>query len=362
MQKHKIIITDGWHPTINPSSRMPIHHHRYVELLGNTEGILNELPRPYGGNTLRAMQINSDGTLTVKDLNKALRYMPWWIPSNSQEAIDLLSDIVYTAIANENCIESFSYKRMLNEYILRITANPAETLGEALNGVNSDLYREVYPQLPELHMVSITKSSFLPILAEGFLHIANKLTNILNSICNQTGKKEFGLLGFITDYQNQSWRVLYQPSNLAYTLITNNKPHASKIVDINFLVNYFIDGKLIPGSMLLAIIELSLVNIGYDVIHYGNAYGHHDMVAKASGLLNYVHTWDDNADSWNYAYIIDQNGVQYPIHLLDLMKYGKIVAPVIKDIIEESLKEGCPIIIHTKAGGDLLDALFNRRT
>lgn len=359
MQKPKIIITDGWHPTINPSSRMPIHHHRYIELLGNIEGILNEFPRPYGGNTLRAMQINLDGTLTVKNLNKALRYIPWWIPSNSQKAINLLSDIVHTALANENCIEGSSYKRMLNEYLIRITTNSAETLGEALNGVNSDLYREIYPELPELHMVSITRSSFLPILAEGFWHIADKLTNILNNICNQTGKKEFGLLGFITDYQNQSWRILYQPSNLTYTLIANSKPHVSEMTDISFLVNYFLDGKLIPGSMLLTIIELSLVNIGYDVTHYGNAYGHHDIVAKASGLSNCVHTWDDNADSWNYAYIIDQNGVQYPIHLLDLVKYGRVIAPVIKAIIEKSLQEKCPIIIHTKAGGGLLDALSN---
>lgn len=359
MKNSNIIITDGWHPTINPSSRMPIHHHRYVELLGDVEGILNEFPRPYGGNTLRAMQINLDGTLTIKNLNKAQRYIPWWIPSNSQKAIDLLKGIVYTALSNENCIETLAYERMLNEYVIHISNTSCETLGEALNIVNSNLYKEIYPQLPEIHMVSITRSRFLPILAEGILHIADSITNILNNICNQTGKKEFGVLGFVTDYKNQPWRISYQPSNLTYTLITNSKPHISEIVDISFLKNCFLNGKLIPSSILLTIIELSLTDIGYNVTHYGNTYGHHAIISKASGLSNRVHTWDDNVDSWNYAYVVDHNGFQYPVHLLELVKYGRKIAPILKAIIMKSLQEGCPIIIHTKAGGDLLDALSN---
>ena len=37
-----ILFTDSWHPTLNPSSRMPVHHLRYNSLFAGRTGILTE--------------------------------------------------------------------------------------------------------------------------------------------------------------------------------------------------------------------------------------------------------------------------------------------------------------------------------
>lgn len=362
MNKMKIIITDGWHPTINPSSRMPIYYHRYLDFFGNTEGILNELPRPYGGNTLRAMKIGSDGNLTITDLNKPIKYVPWWLPANSQSAIDLLSNTIHKALNNKNCVENFTYRRYFDEYLHHLKDNQPKTFGEAINEINFKLYKEIYPELPEIKLVSIAKSKALPILTEAFDHIITRLLDILNNICYQNSKTEFGLLGFISYYQDQSWRISYRPNRHLCTLVSNGKPHIFQEVNTHSLLELFSEGKLIPGSMLLAILELSLVDMGFKVVHFGNTYGHLDMVARASKLKNLVYTWEDNTDSWNYAYLADANGIQYPIHLLEMIKYGKNITPFLSAIIKESLIKKCPVIINTKKGGDLIDALSDRRT
>ena len=70
-----ILFTDSWHPTINPSSRMPVHHLRYNSLFTGHTGILTEVPRRNGGSTLREM-VFSGQQLAVKELNTPVEWFP----------------------------------------------------------------------------------------------------------------------------------------------------------------------------------------------------------------------------------------------------------------------------------------------
>lgn len=361
MTSKSIVITDGWHPTVNPSSRMPIHHHRYVELLGNTEGILNELPRPYGGSTLRSMKIDENGFLIVKDLNKPIHYVPWWIQSTSTQAQQIISNIFNMAMINTHCAEIDTYQYVFERFLYYSSLNPQLTLGETIDLLNADLYSVIYPALPKLQLVNIAKSSILPILVYGFEEISRNIFTILDNISVAMKKREFGELSFLKDDKGINWRVTYRPSSTSFRLLSNDKPHQENDASVDTLVTAFRAGKLIPGSMLLSIIELYISNNGFDIIHYGNTYNRHAIISAACGLENRVHTWEDNIDSWNFAFLEDPRGNRYPIHLLELIKYGKQLKPIITSLIEESLQAGKPIIVYTKGRGDLLDALLNRR-
>src|ERR1039458_7600283 len=96
----RYLFNDGWHPTVNPSGRMVIHHFRFSRLLGQKEGILNELPRREGGVTVRLVRCSQQGVLDVYPLPTSIRWMPWWLSASNKLASTLIRSIFEQAIAN----------------------------------------------------------------------------------------------------------------------------------------------------------------------------------------------------------------------------------------------------------------------
>ena len=359
MENKHIIFTDGWHPTFNPSSRMPIHHHRFVELLGKHNGILNEVPRSYGGSILRAMNIDSNGNLVVSDLNRTIRYMPWWIGASSERAISIVTTIFNVAKANRKCLVAESYQRFLDAYMLFAGGNKKLTFGEATNITNSYLYRQIYPELPEISLNSITHLTIRETMGAGLQYLSHNILMLLLEIGNILHKKEFEFLGIITEYQGIEWKLGFIAEDKTFYIETLNRPHVRNKIEISLLIELCNLGKLLLGSLLLAAVELSLSQNGYKITHYGNTYGRNELCASVLGITNNIEYWMDDKDSWNFAMIQDVNGKIYPIHLLDILGYGSVITAPITKLIKKSLELKESIIVSLPKGGGLIEALSN---
>lgn len=353
----QLIFMDGWHPTINPSSRMPIHHHRFVDLLCINKGILNELPRPYGGSTLRAMQIDNDGNMNISRLNRTIKYMPWWISASSDRAIRIMNVIIDVAISHRKSIATASYKKLQEAYMFFAAGNPSLTFGECLNISNTYLYKTVYPELPDVTLESLVHLPVLKEMCDGLQSISFILNEIFSTVGNMMCKKEFGLLGILTEHEGDEWRLIYTTEDKRFSIETLSSPHNRKSIEISDIVELLQKGKFLPGSQLLVLIELSLTQLGYQVTHYGNAYNKHEVFSNALGIDNKVEYWPDDTDSWNFVMLQGINGEQYPLHLLDILCCDYKVLESIGKIIKRSLYEKKTIIKKLKKGGTLLDAL-----
>jgi len=353
----RILVTDGWHPTINPSSRMPIHHHRFVDLLGEHVGILNELPRQYGGNTLRAMHIDCEGNLYIFDLNKTMKYMPWWISAASKRAVDLITNIVTEAIENNKCLTINSYKLLLKTYMDFAWRNRCATLGEVLCCVNDFLYKSIYPDLPDIHLTSIMRLDERKVFAECLSKLSADITGIFDSIGISTNKKEFGFLGVLTDINGKEYRLTYSVGDSSFHIFTMYKPHLMQNIEIKQVIDALYNGTFLPSSQLLIVIEVELTLMGFDVVHFGNAYGRHEAASIARGTENKVSYWADNLDSWNFIMLQGNNGVMYPLHLMELISAEDRVKNLLPSLIKKSLIKGTPIIAKLRKGGSLFEAL-----
>lgn len=85
-------VTDAWHPTVNPSARMPVHHHRHLAVLGHGDGLLNEFPRHRGGTTIRLPRVR-DGRLHVMELGGDSVFAPWWLPAPEPDAVRHITQV-----------------------------------------------------------------------------------------------------------------------------------------------------------------------------------------------------------------------------------------------------------------------------
>lgn len=339
---------------------MPIYYKRYRELFGEAPGILNDLPRPYGGSTLRAMQIDNDGAIIPLALHKTIKYMPWWLPASNDRSINTITTIVQVAQRNKKCISANAYQKMLETYERVVQEDASLTFGEAVNITNFILYKNVYPELPTVKLNTIKNNSFYTkLLAAGIRHIASNLLEALTMVANLIPKKEYGCLGILTNYLGTEWKLIFMVDEKKIYIETLNKPHIRSEINLLVLEELCYEGKLLLSSYLLLITELSLTQLGYKITHFGNTYGKLDLLAQALGISNCVEYWDDDEDSWNSIILKGTNGVFYPLHLLDMLEYGSDYFKPINSLINRSMIEKKPIIVKLKKGGDLLDALFN---
>lgn len=356
-----ILFTDSWHPTLNPSSRMPVHHMRYNSLFAGRMGILTEVPRRFGGSTLREMFFPGQG-FAVRDLNIPVEWFPWWKGCDDPQVLGYLGDIISAGQMSGDCHAKSAYKDFYTRYFEIISQDASLTAGEAVNRVNNGICREMTGIIaPDL--VSYTKHDNYRLLESSYEQIKDDICDILDEMLKRLERDLFGMLAIITDYEGRSWRIRYS-QNRSYFIAINTQDNDDRHrMSSEMLLSLIKEKKLLPGSVLSCLMESIVACQGNRVFHYGNTYGYFKLIAEVMGLSHEerdrIGYFRDNLDSWNYAELIRDDGTGYPIHLLDTWKRDSIHGELRK-LIEESCNSRRTIMIALRKDDSFESAIFNR--
>ena len=358
-----ILFTDSWHPTLNPSSRMPVHHLRYNSLFAGRTGILTEVPRRNGGSTLREMVFSGQG-LAVRELNTPVEWFPWWRSCDDPQVLGYIGDIISAGEVSGDYYAKSAYRDFRRRYFEIISQDASLTVGEAVNRVNNGICWEMIGIIaPEL--ISYTKHSNYGLLVSSYEQIADDIYGILDGLLEHLGRNLLGMLAIITDYEGKSWRVRYSQNRGYFTAVNIQDEDDRLRLPSDMLLLLFRGKKLLPGSVLSCLLESIVACRGNRVFHYGNTYGYFELIAEVVGLSreerNRIGYFRDNADSWNYAEFIRADGTGYPIHLLDTWKRNSIHKEL-AELIRESCDSRRTIIIPLRKDDSLESAIFNRRS
>lgn len=358
-----ILFTDSWHPTVNPSSRMPVHHLRYNSLFAGRTGILTEVPRRNGGSTLREMVFSGQG-FAVRELNTPVEWFPWWRSCDDSQVLGYIEDIILAGEASGDHYAKSAYRDFRRRYLKIISQDASLTAGEAVNRVNNGICREMTGIIaPEL--ISYTKHSSYGLLVSSYEQIEDDIYGILDGLLERLGRDLLGMLAIITDYEDKSWRVRYSRNRGCFTAVNTQDEDDRLRLPSDILRSLLKRKQLLPGSVLSCLLESIAACQGNRVFHYGNTYGYFELIAEVVGLSqeerDRIGYFRDNADSWNYAELIRADGTSYPIHLLDTWKRDSIHRELAK-LIRESCDRRKTIMIPLRKDDSLESAIFNRRS
>ncbi|MFF4339375.1 hypothetical protein ACFY00_05455 [Kitasatospora sp. NPDC001540] len=354
--------TDAWHPTVNPSARMPIHYLRHIAVLGHQQGILNEYPRHRGGTTIRLPRFHDD-RLDVLALPGRLTFAPWWLPANDSEAVARIKGIYDTALARPEPTdaERAVLARLRDTFTTNCTrpgTAPDLTVGEALWRTADQLHRELTPGLPELDLVSLTRSPSRRVLAAALAQVPGGLLPILARWARAERAALWPLLAVATSDQGLPLRVRLHPvSGRLDTepLPVAGPPTGSRPAPLteDDLIALLAEGRLIPGSRLTALAETVMLGQGEQVRHFGNTYGHLSAAGHLTGILGAerIPSCPDDGDSWHYADLPLPDGGSYPLHLIELAACSPQAHTAATGLITASLALGGPV--HLGRRGDL---------
>ena len=346
---------DAWHPAVNPSSRMPVHHARYFELFGNYTGVLNEFPRKYGSSIIREMMFGRNGVLNVKDLNPGLKWMPWWICSDSEKAHDIMSRIFGTAEANV-CDRSLSeaYRYYLKTY--EQVACREKTMGEAAYEVTNKMFSEIVPVFrPKL--VSFCKSDVCMSMYDTLAGIGDDLYRILDGVMEINGTKINNMLAVYMDVEGEDWHVSYEAKSSRFTIYSLGSPKRKRDSSVREMIELCSGKKVLFGSLFSLILEECIADSGRAVMHFGNTYGRVEQICSVLGTDRKLSYLKDDTDSWNYAYFEDTEGYRYPIHLLESYAYRDAVGGRLQALIQSSIQHEKPEIIRIRQGDDFVASI-----
>lgn len=356
-----ILFTDSWHPTLNPSSRMPIHHLRYNALFGDRTGTLTEVPRRYGGSTLREMIFSEQG-LTVRELNAPVEWFPWWKPCDDSLILRYIHDALEAGKASDDLRARESYKDYLQRYLEVVSQDASLTAGEAISKVNNDVCYEI-TGIVAPKLVSYTKHANYGLLISSCEQIQNDVYGILDKVLRGLGKSLLGMIAIITEYQGKSWRVRYSLHKPWFTAVNTQDESDRLRVSSDLFLSLFRSKCVLPGCVFSCLLESVVACNGSRVFHFGNAYGYFEQIAAILGLSqeerNRVGYFSDNADSWNFAEIAQPDGTGYPIHLQDIWKRPSIHG-ALTSLIEESYNSKETIMIQPEGTNTLEGAVLNR--
>lgn len=358
-----ILFTDSWHPTVNPSSRMPMHHLRYNSLFAGRTGILTEVPRRNGGSTLREMVFSGKG-LAVRELNTPVEWFPWWKSCDDPQILNYIGNIISAGDASGDHYAKSAYQDFRRRYLEIISQDASLTAGEAVNRVNNGICQEMTGIIaPEL--VSYTKHSSYGLLVSSYEQIEDDIYGMLDGLLERLGRDLLGMLAIITGYEDKSWRVRYSRNRGYFTAVNAQDEDDRLRLSSDMLLSLFREKKLLPGSVLSCLLESIVACRGNKVFHYGNTYGHFELIAEVVGLSqeerSRIGYFRDNADSWNYAELIRADGTGYPIHLLDTWKRDSIHGKL-TELIKESYASRRTVMIPLRKDDSLESAVFNRRS
>lgn len=356
-----ILFTDSWHPTINPSSRMPVHHMRFNELFVGQTGILTEVPRRNGGSTLREMLFSEQG-LTVRDLNTPIEWFPWWRGCDDPLVIDYIRNIIYAGEMSDDFYAKTAYRDFFQRYLEIIAQDASLTVGEAVNRVNNSICQE-FTGIIAPDLISFTKHSNYELLLSSYEQIENDIYGILDGLLERLGRDILGMLAISTNYQGKSWRIRYSRNKGYFTAINTQDDIDRLRIPSNELLSMFRQKKLLPGSVISCLLESIVAQQGKRVFHYGNTYGYFELIADVLKLSqqerDQIGYFRDNADSWNFAEFTRADGTGYPIHLLDTWKRGSVHEKII-ELIMESCESKKTILIPLRKDDSFESVILNR--
>jgi hypothetical protein len=347
----QLVVTDGWHPTINPSARMPIHHYRFVELLGRTSGLLNDLPRRQGGSTIRLVRTDSAQKLVTITVATGPKWMPWWLPSTDRRAAGLMDRLFDQAVASAEIVEAERRAVELLRTELRAQSDGDRSLGEALAAAGDRLFRQIDPNLPRLDLVRLRNAPNRDEFVTTLHSFEPNLLGALDAWATQLGKDRFDFLGIVMDLKGDGRRLCWSAAEGSLTTRPLDGRGVAEPVRES-LSEWLADGRLLPASRLLALIEAHALLQGIEVIHFGNNYG---RVADAANLLGasldrFV-SWPDDIDSWHYAVVQDGGGGRYPLHLLEVLCLPEKDRGRVPNLVQKSLSLGRPVGLPFRDGG-----------
>ncbi|MFI6579476.1 hypothetical protein ACIBFB_27135 [Nocardiopsis sp. NPDC050513] len=355
--------TDGWHPTVNPSARMAVHHHRFVQLLDDHRGILNEVPRRKGGSTLRLTRFRSGVGVDAVDLPGTVPWVPWWLPASDAWAAGIVSGVYRAALDDPRptVAEKVVYDRVRTRFDEGCAGSGGLTVGEVLHGVLDAEHRALDPDLPRLELVSLTRSPLRDIIAEALTDVPGGLEELLGKGARAQGRPLLGL-GVATSPEGVPLNLRFRLSSRAMEVepldCDGTKRHRGKPrpVTTDEAADLIRHGRLVPGSRLMATAEVVMALGGRRVRHYGNTYGRLTEAAHHLGVavddLPAVF-WPDDEDSWHYADLPSVGGGRYPLHLLDILTCSERARENVPHLITHSLRTGRPVRLEAK---ETLDA------
>jgi hypothetical protein len=355
--------TDAWHPTVNPSARMPVHHHRHLAVLGHTEGVLNEIPRHRGGTTIRLPRIK-EGRLHVVELPGQRVFAPWWLPASDRKAVSEIRGVYSAALGNSepNTRERGVLARLRDDFQQRCT-DPTRgqlTVGEALWQAADALHRELVPSLPKLRLVSLTRSPARHTLAKALAHVPGGLLTILCRWARQERAPMWPLLAVATSLQGVPLRVRLHATSQRLDLSSlpgwtgrAGSAGRGKAISGDDLIGMLDAGRLLPGARLTALAEASLHLGGEAVRHFGNTYDHFDAVGRLlrTPQAALIPCCPDDQDSWHYADLPHQGAARYPLHLIELAACSRDAHVSVEALIKASVSRGTTVALILK--GDL---------
>lgn len=369
MKDRALEYTDGWHPTVNPSARMAIHHLRFIEVLGRHDvGLLNESPRRHGGSTLRLIRFRRPGEFGIIELPGTLEWVPWWLPAADVRASKLVEGIYVTALDDDRPTQSERavFARVLEDFRSACGSAGQSTVGEALYQVMQRLHTELVPDLPQISLVSITRAPERGILADALSNVPGGLLPalkrwackdgipLLSAIAMGTGKGDEPIrIRFTADVARLEAEDLHcaNPRGKYRRMARRN------LLSEDDLIQMMRSGRLIPSSRLTSLAEVVLYAQGWQVRHFGNTYG---RLAEAGRLLGIdgaerIPCCVDNLDPWHWAdlHCKDQKlPWTYPLHLLDAVACGPEACATVPSLVRQSKREGVPVHLAAKESLD----------
>lgn len=361
IQNIDFVFTDGWHPTVNPSSRMPIYYLRHKQLFPSHSLILNEFPRTRGGSTFRFIRFQKSSSLQnvfVKAQTTLLELMPWWLPSTLSEKYlfqiydDILKGGLGITESERYCIESFYAE-------LKEKVSDELSIGELVNSINFDRYRIILPDLPEINCITFSKSIFKDIFEEVLSKNQEIFFYILAQLCKRQEMAYLNKIAFCNDEEYNIYRISWVQSEKHFyksriDMKTGKKigvkekyPYENFMSDIQY-------GCIVLSSKITCILELLASLNGKLIFHFGNTYNHlaevekiisdSDFQKKFKLQMPYVSHFDDYKDTWNYGYL--RFSEDYPIHLFDLLPLNdKTTFSKIRSIVDKSIADNASVSI-----------------
>lgn len=357
--------TDGWHPTVNPSSRMPVYYHRHISIVRENIGILNEVPRKGGGCTLRFIRFSGTGipTLPSSDAVRAnlfelpsfLAYVPWWMPSHL--AWQFLHPVFDNGVRSGSGLTASERNAVAMQYdCLRTNLSESgnTTLGEVVNMSNFDLSRYVFCSLPDVHLRSLTKAPERFVIARVLDSYARTIESVLARMAIADHASEYTKLAFGHSEDLSIYRVAWAAGSGTFCQIVidplSGRAGPVKSTNLHDIAEGLVSGTTVVGARLIAIVEAVLSCLGARVTHFGNTYGRIGLALSALEDLGFalrtrepVHCLPDGQDSWNYAFVA--SSPPCPLHLLDLLSLGTVALAQVEQLVQESLRVGEPLYL-----------------